>query len=161
MINNNTVHRMVNLDKEDLIIHESTAIIKHLDFLQSIISRMAGNSASCKTWAITIASALFALLYKGGLPIVIVSIPVFLFYMMDSIYLGLEEHFRKLYEQFVKNLSNGDLQKEDVYSFSTKPNIFNCLRYGMNSFSTWVFYLPVLLLIVLDQLIICLIGMYI
>lgn len=35
--------------------------IKHLDYIQSVISRMANNSFQIKTWCITVVSAIFAL----------------------------------------------------------------------------------------------------
>ena len=38
--------------------------IKHLEFIQAVITRMAGNSFVLKGWAITLAAAGFALAAK-------------------------------------------------------------------------------------------------
>ena len=39
----------------------SPAAITHLNMLQAVITRLAGNSAQCKTWCVAIVSALFGL----------------------------------------------------------------------------------------------------
>ena len=44
----------------DLSKHESPAVMKHLEFIMKIIERMASNSASCKTWAITVVASMVA-----------------------------------------------------------------------------------------------------
>ena len=41
------------------------AAIEHLKMIQAVITRLAGNSAQCKTWCITIASAIVA--YAGAM----------------------------------------------------------------------------------------------
>jgi len=38
---------------------ESPAVIAHLNMLQAVVTRLAGNSAQCKTWCVAIVSALF------------------------------------------------------------------------------------------------------
>ena len=47
--------------REEISLYESPAVIKHIELLQDIISRMANNSAACKTWALTIITALIAI----------------------------------------------------------------------------------------------------
>ena len=39
---------------------DNAAVIAHLNYLQAIITRLAGNSAQCKTWCLAIVSALFS-----------------------------------------------------------------------------------------------------
>lgn len=38
------------MNKQKLELYESPAVIKHIDILQRITTRIAGNSAACKAW---------------------------------------------------------------------------------------------------------------
>ena len=89
---------------------ENSAIQNHINILQDIISRMAGNSANCKTWAITIISAIAVLLIDKSKTSVfyIAYIPLTIFFLLDSYYLGLERFFREEYNLFVKSLNNDE-----------------------------------------------------
>ncbi|MBO5407405.1 MAG: hypothetical protein J6A27_07865 [Bacteroidales bacterium] len=76
----------------------------YLSMLQDNITRMATNSANCKTWTITIVTALLALTLADKAIIgylKVLYIPVFLFYLLDSYYLSVEKRFRKVEEEFV------------------------------------------------------------
>lgn len=75
--------------------------IKHLEFIQAIINRMAANSFLIKGWCITLVSALFALAAKDANVkyIIIAFIPVPVFWILDSYYLWQERLFRALYDQ--------------------------------------------------------------
>lgn len=46
---------------DTLTAKENSAIQAHVNMLQGVINRMANNSANCKTWAITIISAILVL----------------------------------------------------------------------------------------------------
>jgi hypothetical protein len=139
------------MTKQDLEIHESPAVIKHIEILQGIITRMAGNSAACKTWALTIVTGIIALFYNNEFPILLGIIPVVLFFALDSFYLGLESHFRDLHKEFVKKLKESKLVIDDIYSIKSKRSFLIHIKfvwYGMKSFSTLFFYPPVLAIIV-------------
>lgn len=139
------------MDRKDLEIHESPAVIKHLEFLQDIISRMAANSTTCKKWTLTIVTAIAALLYSEGSYIFLALIPVVFFYIMDSIYLGLEKSYRDLHVEFIRTLNDGTLQKEDFYTLKFERNLssyLKCFCYGARSFSTLVFYLSIAMIVV-------------
>ncbi len=75
------------------------AKLKHLEFIQSVISRMATNSFLFKGWAITIAAGLSAFAAAdtkaGALSIALVS--TFIFWALDGYYLWLERCFIALY----------------------------------------------------------------
>lgn len=75
--------------------------IKHLEFIQSIINRMAGNSFIMKGWAITLVAALFALSSKDANKnyIVIAFLPVIIFWILDGYFLSRERAFRCLYDK--------------------------------------------------------------
>ena len=73
--------------------------IKHLELLQGIISRMAGNSFLIRGWSVTLVSALFALAANGSdRSFVVVSyFPCVIFWLLDAYYLSQERKFRSLY----------------------------------------------------------------
>ena len=80
--------------------------IKHLEMIQSIITRMAQNSFMIKGWSLTLVVAMFAFVPKTAylfIPIVIV--PVLIFVCLDAYYLQLERRYRKLYD-IVKKKKN-------------------------------------------------------
>jgi len=77
------------------------AKLKHLDFIQSAISRMAHNSFLLKGWSITLIGALFAL-SKGNIDYKITIIAIVLismFWVLDAYYLSREHYFRCLYDE--------------------------------------------------------------
>jgi len=73
--------------------------IKHLEFIQNVITRMNSNSFLVKGWAITLVSALFALAAKdSNMNYVLISyiiIPVF--WVLDGFYISRERQYRDLY----------------------------------------------------------------
>jgi len=93
------------------------AKIKHLEFIQATINRMAGNSFLLKGWAVTLVGALFALTFKEVDPLyLLISLIVLaLFWRLDSYYLSRERLFIKLYERV--SASKGDTD----FSMDTKP----------------------------------------
>lgn len=75
------------------------AKLKHLEFIEAVIGRMATNSFLFKGWAITIAAALsgFAAVdSKQGL-LIIALVATFMFWGLDGYYLWLERCFVELY----------------------------------------------------------------
>lgn len=74
--------------------------LKHLEFIQGVITRMGSNSFYIKGWTITLVAALLALyssrpnvayLFVGLVPAVV-------FWFLDSYYLWQERRFRGLYK---------------------------------------------------------------
>ena len=73
--------------------------IKHLEFIQAIITRMNSNSFQIKNWAITIIAAFLALYASGSNPEYILAaiVPTLVFWLLDAYYLQQERMFRALY----------------------------------------------------------------
>lgn len=92
---------------------------KHIDLIQSIISRMASNSFMMKGWAVTILAAIFVLSTKEAIPCFafIAIIPNILFWVLDSYYLQNERRYRQLYKTIVANEPDEKLSLE-----MPKPN---------------------------------------
>ena len=70
---------------------DSPGVQAHLGISQSVIQRMASNSASCKAWCITLVSAILVIVADKGNPqyALIAIIPTALFLILDSYYLAL------------------------------------------------------------------------
>ena len=107
--------------------------MKHLEFIQNVITRMNSNSFLIKGWAITLVSALFALAANGSnIHYVLISyivIPVF--WVLDGFYISIERQYRDLYnnvaqkteEEIAKleernTVIDEELTKEEIYSNS-------------------------------------------
>jgi hypothetical protein len=75
------------------------AKLKHLDYIQAAISRMATNSFLFKGWAITIAAALsaFAAVDTKVALLIIALVSTLMFWGLDGYYLWLERGFVKLH----------------------------------------------------------------
>lgn len=82
--------------------------LKHLEFLQNVISRMNSNSFLLKGWTVTIVSALFAVSKKDSdyrfLAIAYISIVTF--WILDGYFLSQERQYRDLYKK-VTNIDEG------------------------------------------------------
>ncbi len=96
---------------------ESPSVQSYLTILQGVISRTASNSASSKTWCIALVSAIVVTTAdKAEAEYVWVSmVPIVLFFLLDSYYLGLERTFRKRFNAFIKKLHEGQATVEDVF----------------------------------------------
>lgn len=73
---------------------------RHLEFLQAIITRLAGNSFQMKAWNVALATAAVGFsATKDSHPTaaVIAAVPSFAFWCLDAYYLGLEKIYRDLY----------------------------------------------------------------
>jgi hypothetical protein len=102
------------------------AKLKHLEFIQNTITRMANNSFLLKGWAITLVVAIFGL-NKNEIDIKIVLIATFLtlmFWALDAYFLNQERIFRGRYDEV-------RVKKPDEIDFSMK------LEGGLTSQMNW------------------------
>jgi hypothetical protein len=78
--------------------------IKHLEFIQNVITRMNTNSFLIKGWAITLVSALFALAAKdANINFVLVSYVIMpSFWIIDGFFIAVERRYRDLYADVIK-----------------------------------------------------------
>jgi hypothetical protein len=84
--------------------------VKHLEFIQAVINRMANTSFLLKGWSITIIAGLFAFSAKEG-AIAVLWLGVILtlvFWFLDSYFLWQERLFRALYNH-VRQLTPEDV----------------------------------------------------
>lgn len=83
--------------------------LKHLEFIQNVINRMAYNSFLLKGWSLTIISALFALSLSSCAKekfLLIAFFVAFVLWSLDAYYLRQEKLFRNLYDSVI--LKNSD-----------------------------------------------------
>lgn len=120
---------------------ESGSVQNYLNILQSVISRMASNSSNCKTWCVTLVSALLVVVVdKGKIDYAwIVLIPVLLFGFLDAYYLGQERAFRHTYTDFVSRMHAGAASTSEVYKV-LPPKGFNVVRATFDSLSSFAIY---------------------
>ncbi len=76
------------------------AKLKHLEFIQGVINRLAGASFRMKGWAVVLVSALLVLLVREGrVEFAWVGfVPVLVFWGLDGYFLRQERLFRDLYD---------------------------------------------------------------
>lgn len=95
--------------------------IKHLDYIQNTISRMADNSFKIRGVCVTIVSAFLGLYIKINEPkvLLITCFPIITFWMLDSYYLQQERKFRCLYNNLTGNETSCKLGDVSALSMST------------------------------------------
>lgn len=118
---------------------------KHLEFIQNIISRMAGNLFFLRGWTITLIAALLALFSKNNSPDYVfyfLIVLILVFWILDGYFLSQERSYRDLYNH-VRKL------KEEEIDFSMDTREYqklkkNTLIYSMFSPTLLIFYLPLI-----------------
>ncbi len=98
--------------------------LKHLEFIQGVVNRLASDSFRLKGWAVVLIAALLVLSVRGGrIELVAIGIvPVLIFWGLDGYFLWQERLFRALYDH-VRGL------KESEVDFSMATDTF---RAGWN-----------------------------
>ena len=80
----------------------SQLTVEHLKLVQSVIARMAGNSAKVKTWTVSLVTAVVVFSGLSNDPHWLIGaggcIPVLAFWAIDAKYLHLERCYIKLYD---------------------------------------------------------------
>ncbi|MCI5120185.1 MAG: hypothetical protein D3908_03135 [Candidatus Electrothrix sp. AUS4] len=79
--------------------------LKHLEFIQAVITRMNNCSFLIKGWSVTLVSALFALSAKDvDIRFVLIAyFPAIVFWILDGFFLDQEKRYRQLYALVIKN----------------------------------------------------------
>lgn len=114
------------------------AKLKHLEFIEAVISRMATNSFLFKGWAITIAAGLsaFAAVDTKHAVLAIALISSLMFWGLDAYYLWLERCFVDLYRDVAA-------KEPTMIDFAMTPNKTNAFEAWFKTCwrpHLWVFY---------------------
>ena len=92
---------------------------KHLDYIQAVINRLAGNSFAVKGWAVTILTALFALASAASVQNEVVwlgLLPIFAFWLLDGYFLWQERLFVAKFNEVAE-------KRETEIDFSMNPRV--------------------------------------
>jgi small-conductance mechanosensitive channel len=120
--------------------------LKHLEFIQQNISRMAGNLFYLRGWIITLIAGVLVFLTQkdaGLFPFVFLILAIIIFWGYDAYFLGLERKYRNLYDEVRKM----EESKIDFSMSISKFNVFkkNSMFYCAFSSTLIFFYGPLLL----------------
>lgn len=129
---------------------ESAAVHSYLNILQSVTSRMASNSAGCKSWCITLTSAIVVVLLNRNKQeyVFVALIPVIMFMLLDCYYLAMEKSFRARYNNFIQKLHANQATKSDLFVVSPEEALKSShLIESAKSISIYVFYLSLVVII--------------
>lgn len=116
---------------------------QHLELIQGVINRMAGNSFALKGWSVALVAGLFALASKESdkLYFLVTYIPIIAFWGLDLYYLLQERLYRALYEK-VRLQSEAEIDfsmNTSLAEFKCEKNTFiNCVL----SKTEMCFYFP-------------------
>lgn len=127
----------------------------YLNILQGIITRMATNSANCKTWCISLVSAILVVIADKNKPNYawITLIPIILFFLLDSYYLAQERSFRAIYNNFIQALHSGNATTDDLFVLVPMRgfSIVQSLLSATLSFAVYPFYLTLVLTVIIAR----------
>lgn len=120
----------------------------HMEMIQGIINRMAGNSFSLKGWAVTLVAGIFALAGKetDKMYFIIAYVPIIVFWFLDAYYLLQERLYRALYNKV-------RMMKEEEIDFNMNTSIDelksekNTYVSSLFSKTEFWFYVPLALLV--------------
>lgn len=130
--------------------------IRYLEMIQGIINRMASNSFMLKGWAVTLVSGMTVLIGEDSSMgyLLVILLPVIVFWGLDSYYLRQERLYRSLYEKARK------MKEEEIdFSLAADPEEFdssknyycNCLFSKTES----LFYGSLLIACIVLRIVIC------
>jgi hypothetical protein len=96
--------------------------VKHLEFIQNVITRMNSNSFQIKGWAVTLASALLAISVSTNNSYFVLTaiFPVIVFWFLDAYYLMQERKFRGLYDDVAEITEKPKIIKP----FEMRPDLY-------------------------------------
>lgn len=127
-------------------------IVKHMEFVQAVVARLAAASALVKAWCLTVATATLGYAWTKNADEIawVAMFVVTMFAFLDVRYLREERKYRTLYEEV-------RLGKADCFDMDARPcGERRNPRYNrscgwwptIRSWSVWAFYGPILILAV-------------
>ena len=122
--------------------------LKHLEFIQNTISRMANNLFYLRGWSITLIAGLLAVFSQIQIAksaLIILLIITFIFWVYDGYFLSLERKYRCLFDKIRKVEDDNKVDfSMDVKEFESdyRNNILFCIF----SKTLFFFYFPLLII---------------
>lgn len=127
--------------------------LKHLEFIQNVITRMNTNSFQIKGWAVTIVSALLAVYAatKNNQFVLVGIFPTMIFWFLDAYYLNQERKFRGLYND-VAGITD---QPKQIKLFAMRPDL-----YTGGTYSYWSAFVSLTISMLYLSIIVILVGSF-
>ena len=102
--------------------------LKHLEFIQNVITRMNTNSFQIKGWTVTIVSAILVIYAStNNCYFVLCGIfPALIFWFLDTYYLTQERKFRGLYNDVAEVSEN----PKQIKLFAMRPDLYTKGKYS-------------------------------
>lgn len=123
--------------------------LKHLEFIQTAVNRMARNSFVIKGWTLLLVAAFLAFIARIGDAnlMLIAAVPVILFWALDGYYLHQERLFKALYNS-VRELDESDID----FSMDTSELGNGGLLGAIFSKTLLTYYIAILAILILGML---------
>lgn len=105
---------------------------KHMEFVQSVVTRLANNSFLMKGWALTLSSAILGFSVTQERPLLALAAvaPTVAFWLLDAYYLRQERAFRQMYADVAAKLvadfvidSKGYARRHGLCSSAFSPSL--------------------------------------
>lgn len=125
--------------------------VKHLEMVQGVVSRMAGQGATLKNYCITLTTAICGLAITLQRPLValLALLPVTILALLDAQYLRLERRFRALFDEVrLETWSN-----PPTFEINSQRAPASSYWGALFSWSILIFYAPLALSVVIVALI--------
>jgi hypothetical protein len=120
---------------------DSPAVTAHINLLQGIINRLANNSASCKTWCLTLVAAFLSLAgatHVSGI-VTFALVPVIVFGFLDAMYLAQERAYRELYRKCAEAIHKKSYTLDCTYDARAEISV-GCFFWALLSWSVFPIY---------------------
>jgi hypothetical protein len=123
--------------------------LKHLEFIQNVITRMNTNSFQIKEWTVAIVSAILAIYASTKNYYFVLSgiFPTLIFWFLDTYYLTQERKFRGLYNDVAEVSEN----PKQIKLFAMRPDLYTKGKYlYWNVFwstTIWKLYLTIIIIL--------------
>lgn len=139
---------------------DNAAVLNYLTSLQAVITRLAANSSSCKTFCIALTSAIITVLVKESQleSTWAIVFPILILGILDAYYLSLERGVRTTYNSFVTKLRQDKAKVKDLFHMAPTRVLddkqpfpsYGELCAAIKSPSVSWFYGPLFILVVLS-----------
>lgn len=126
--------------------------IKHLEFIQNVITRMNTNSFQIKEWTVAIVAAILAVYASTQNVYILLSaiLPTLIFWFLDTYYLTQERKFRGLYNDVAGVSKN----PKAIKPFEMRPDLYtknDNIKYSywnvFKSTTIWKLYLSIIIIL--------------
>lgn len=128
--------------------------LKHLEFIQNVITRMNTNSFQIKGWTVTLVTALLAIFAstQNDYFVLTAMFPAVVLWFLDAYYLMQERKFRGLYDD-VAGITE---QPKTIKLFAMRPDLYTGGKY-----SYWSSFTSVTIAILHFSISIGLVGLFV